>query len=85
MKRKSQRQPVAKKLNRKNVEDTILIYLKGGIATADVEFGEVDVKFRDRGLFHRSQKSFRVFILGGINYTQASSDEKKMTITYLFH
>lgn len=77
--------PVTKKLNRKKVEDGVLVYLKGGIATVDVEFGEVEVKFRDRGLFHRCQKSFRVFIMNDVHYTQASSDEKKMTITYLFH
>lgn len=84
MKRKT-KTPVKKKLNQKQVEDGVLVYLQGGVATSDVEFGEVEVKFKDRGLFERARKSFREFDMSNIHFTQASSDQPKMTITYLFH
>lgn len=73
------------KLNRKKVEDGILTYLQNAKATIDMEFGELEIKVHNRGLFNRYKSAFRVFIVNGIHYSQASSDERTMTITYLFH
>jgi hypothetical protein len=72
------------KLSRKKVEDGILTYLQGGICTTDLEFGEAEVKFKDKVLFHRGL-GFKTFSLNGVSYTQATKDESKLTITYLFH
>lgn len=85
MKRKTKKQPATKKLNRQQVEDGVLVYLQGGKATADVEFGEVEVKIWNRGIFNNYCRAYKKFFMNGVHYTQASSDEKKMTITYLFH
>ncbi|MDP2692705.1 MAG: hypothetical protein Q8O88_03655 [bacterium] len=84
MKKHTNNKPVSKKLDKKKVEDIALTYHQGGIANADVEFGEVEVKFSKRPLFQRGL-NFREFIIGGIRYTLAAKDEKHLTITYLFH
>ena len=82
MKRKTNK--ASKKLDHKKVEDGLLVFLQGGTPTADVEFGEAEVKFKDRKLFTRSL-GFRDFKMNNISYKLAAKDEIKMTITYLFH
>lgn len=84
MKKHINKKPATKKLDRKKVEDIVLTYHQGAVATADIEFGEVEVKFSNRPLFYRGLK-FREFIIGGIRYALAAKDEKHLTITYLFH
>ena len=73
-----------RRLGRKKVEDGILTYLQGGVATTDVEFGEVSIKFRDKSLYQRGL-GFKTFSINGVNYNQACNAEHEMTITYLFH
>jgi co-chaperonin GroES (HSP10) len=79
------KQVQTKRHSRKKVEEGILLYLKGGKVNSDMEFGETEVRFQDRVLFDKYAKTFKDFLLDGVRYIQASSDEKKMTITYLFH
>ena len=78
------KQPATKKLNRRKVEDGILTYLQGGVPSTDIEFGEMNVNFRDRKMFDRGL-GFKAFSMNGVDYKQAAKDEKTMTITFLFH
>lgn len=78
------KKPATTKLNRRKVEDGILMYLQGGTPNTDIEFGETNVSFRDKNMFTRGM-GFKNFSINGVHYKQAAKDEKNMTITFLFH
>lgn len=83
MKRKAKL--VATKLNKKKVEDGILVLVKGATPSTDLDFSEIHLLFKDRNLFERNARAFRDFQANGVSFKQASKDERKMIITYLFH
>jgi hypothetical protein len=78
------RRKVIGRLNRKLVEENLLIMLDGGKAEIDAEFGQADVKFSSLSLYERGKK-FRQFTNGKIRFEQAAFDDSLKTIYYLFH
>lgn len=76
---------VKSRLNKKLVEENLLIMLHGGkTAEIDVDFGQADIKFNNITNYERGTK-FRTFTSGKIKFQQAGCDAKILTISYLFH
>lgn len=82
---KSRKVKSTARLNKRKVEEGILMFLEGGTATSvDVEFGEAEIKFTSENKFDRGL-GFREFDIDNIRYKLATKDPRRLTITYLFH
>jgi hypothetical protein len=76
---------VKSRLNKRRVEDSLLVMLQGGKAVeTDVDFGQADIKFNNIAMYERGRK-FQKFTSSGIKFEQAGFDEKNRVISYLFH